>query len=207
MIPSKRPRGSNSRQGRIPQRSSVTDEELVLKVQDNQPTFYEELVKRYENQLLRYAQYLIKDRDKAADVVQIAFIKAYKNLNSFDAKKKFSSWLYRIVHNEAVNIIRKESKQFSLDALSFADKFLARFDNPEESMQDKEIKKLLKTSLDELPIAYRAPLVLYYLEDKSYDEIGEVLQMPIGTVGTRINRGKKQLKELVQRKGGEVYVR
>lgn len=190
-----------------PTLTTTSDEDLVIQIQNGSITHYEELVKRYESQLLRYAQYLLKDHDKASDVVQISFIKAYKNLNSFDSTKKFSSWLYRIVHNEAINIIRKESRQFSLDSLPFAERFLARFDQPETTLQDKEVRKLLKSSLEELPVTYRAPLVLFFLEDKSYDEISEVLRMPIGTVGTRINRGKKQLKEIVQRKGGEVYVR
>lgn len=185
----------------------LTDEQLVEKVRSSNPELYEEVVKRYEQQLLRYAQYVVKDPDKAADVVQMAFIKAYVNLQSFDISKKLSSWLYRIVHNEAVNIIRKDSRYFSLDGLSFSERLLSRFDEPDVQMQDAEVKKLLKTSLDELPLSYRAPLVLFYLEDKSYDEISEVLRMPVGTVGTRINRGKKQLKEIVQRKGGDIYAR
>lgn len=185
----------------------LTDEELVEKVRTQDTKLYEEIVKRYETQLLRYATYVVKDPDKAADVVQNAFIKAYVNLQSFDTSKKLSSWLYRIVHNEAVNIIRKESRTFSLDGISFAERLLAHFDEPDVQLQDKEVKKLLKKSLDELPLSYRAPLVLFYLEDKTYDEISEVLRMPVGTVGTRINRGKKQLKEIVQKKGGHIYAR
>ena len=185
----------------------LSDEELVERVRNDNQELYEEIVKRYENKLLRYAQYVIKDSEKAADVVQNAFIKAYVNLNSFDTDKKFSSWIYRIVHNEAVNIIRKDSRQFSLDGLTWGERILAREEDLEEDLRDEEVKKLLTDSLDELSLNYRAPLALYYLEEKSYEEIGEVLRMPVGTVGTRINRGKKQLKEIVEKKGGEIYVK
>lgn len=185
----------------------LTDEELIEKVRSENQELYEEVVKRYENQLLRYAQYVIKDTERAPDVVQNAFIKAFKNLQSFDTSKKFSSWIYRIVHNEAVNIIRKESRSFSLDGMTWGERFLAQDDEPDEDLRDEEVKDLLTESLDELPLSYRAPLALFYLEDKSYEEISDVLKMPVGTVGTRINRGKKKLKEIVQKKGGETYVR
>lgn len=185
----------------------LSDEKLVEQIRSDNQELYEEIVKRYENQLLRYAQYVIKDSEKAADVVQNAFIKAYKNLHGFDTNKKFSSWIYRIVHNEAVNIIRKDSRQFSLDGLKWGERFLAREEDLGEDIRDEEVKTLLKDSLEELPLNYRVPLALFFLEEKSYDEISEVLRMPVGTVGTRINRGKKHLKKIVQKKGGEIYVK
>ena len=104
-------------------------------------------------------------------------------------------------------MIRKDCRLFSLVGLKWAERFLAREEDLGEDIQDKEVKKLLKESLDELPLTYRAPLALFFLEGKSYEDISDVLRMPVGTVGTRINRGKKQLKKIVQKKGGEIYVR
>ncbi len=94
-----------------------------------------------------------------------------------------------------------------MDGITFGERFLAQEDEPTDDLHDKELKKVLKESLDELPINYRAPLALFYLEDTSYEEISDVLQMPVGTVGTRINRGKKYLKKIVEKKGGKVYVK
>lgn len=184
----------------------ITDEQLIEKIRTEDQELYEEIVKRYETQLLRYATYLINDSEKAADAVQNAFIKAFVNLQSFDSKKQFSSWIYRIVHNETVNIIRKKSRELPLEEFKWSEKFFARYDKSEKNIQEKEMKKILQESLKELPIKYRSPLVLFYLEDKSYEEISEVLRLPIGTVGTRINRGKKYMKEIVEKKGGKTYV-
>ncbi|KKQ24461.1 MAG: RNA polymerase sigma-70 factor, ECF subfamily [Candidatus Roizmanbacteria bacterium GW2011_GWC1_37_12] len=92
----------------------MSDEELITKIRTKDKELYAEIIRRYEAKLLRYANYLINDKDKAADIVQEAFIKAYINLNGFEVKKKFSSWIYRIVHNQAVNFIKKNKKEVPL---------------------------------------------------------------------------------------------
>ena len=92
-----------------------TDEEIVEIVKNENKESYAHIIKRYQDKLIRYAEYLIGDPDKASDAVQDSFIKAYINLNGFDVKKKFSSWIYRIVHNEAINLIDKNKKTIKLD--------------------------------------------------------------------------------------------
>ena len=96
---------------------------------------------------------------------------------------------------------------FSFEDIEWVENIFSRSAPIEDSLQTDEIRKLLKESLQEIPLSYRAPLILFYLEEKSYDEISDVLRIPMGTVGTRINRGKKYLKKVVQKKGGEAYVR
>lgn len=187
--------------------SSASDEDMVHVVLSGDVSAYEVLVKRYKKPLLRYATYITKGALYAADVVQESFVKAYINLKSFNPSKKFSSWMYRIVHNEAVNRIRKESRFFSFDDMSWTDMFSLRTESLDDHIEAREIKSILRKSLQELPLTYRAPLVLFYLEDKTYDEISDVLRIPIGTVGTRINRGKKYLKKVVQKKGGGAYAK
>lgn len=80
------------------------------KVRSSNHDFYAVIIKRYENKLLRYATNLIKDRDKAVDIIQQSFIKAFINLKSFNIKKNFSNWIYRIVHNEGINVLKKYQK-------------------------------------------------------------------------------------------------
>ncbi|MFA5030646.1 MAG: sigma-70 family RNA polymerase sigma factor [Patescibacteria group bacterium] len=174
---------------------SLTDEELVEHVRSKDQEVYSELVKRYEARLLRYAHSFVHDNHAAQDVVQNAFIKAFINLNGFNTKKKFSSWIYRIVHNESLNEIKKYKKEFSLD--SMLESSLPISDDSMEDAFDTQIsKEKISTCIDKLPFTYRSPIILHFLEDKSYEEISDILRMPIGTVGTRINRGKKLLNQL-----------
>lgn len=157
---------------------------------------YSQVVERYEKKLLRYASFLIKNETTAAEVVQDSFIKAYINLKSFDTKKKFSSWIYRIVHNEAINKIKRKKRLISIESVG-VHKSLSIEDDNIEKLNKKEIKKLIQEGLDKLDAKYSEVLILYFLEDKSYEEISDILRLPIGTVGTRVARGKKILGKIV----------
>ncbi|KKP46780.1 MAG: RNA polymerase, sigma-24 subunit, ECF subfamily [Candidatus Woesebacteria bacterium GW2011_GWA1_33_30] len=174
---------------------NVKDEELVEVIRLKDQELYTLIVKRYQDKLLRYANYLVNDEQQSADVVQEALIKGFINLNSFDKKKKFSSWIYRIVHNEAINFITKNKKAIKLDP-EFE---IADTKNIEEEYFKKEITAEVAICLDKIPLKYSEVLSLYYLEEKSYDEISDILRLPIGTVGTRINRGKLIIKKICKK--------
>jgi RNA polymerase sigma-70 factor, ECF subfamily len=88
-----------------------SDEQLVEEVRSKDQELYSHIVDRYQAKLMRYIKYLIFDEYKAADVVQETFIKAFINLNGFDTRKKFSSWIYRIAHNEAMNSVKKYHRE------------------------------------------------------------------------------------------------
>ncbi len=180
----------------MPDYQSISDEMLVEKIRSKDKNLYTHIVERYEAKLMKYAFYLINDQHKAADVVQESFIKAYINLNSFNTKKKFSSWIYRIVHNESINMIKKYKKEISLSP---------KFDIPsniniEDEIDAKEIIAKAQNCLSQMPIIYSEPLALYYLEEKSYEEISDILRIPMGTVATRINRAKIIMKLICQKK-------
>jgi len=176
--------------------SKLSDEEVVEITRTKNKEAYSEIIKRYQGKLMRYAKYLVNDNERASDVVQDAFIKAYINLNSFDTKRKFSSWIYRIVHNEAVNLINKYKKEKPL----FENVDFDSGVNIEEEYTQNEVRKMVKNCLEEMSLLYREPLSLYYLEEKSYKEISDILRIPIGTVGTRINRAKLIMRQICQRK-------
>lgn len=172
----------------------LSDEEIVEKVRSIDRELYSVIVERYQNKLLRYAINLIHDEVKASDIVQNSFIKAYVNLNGFSTKKKFSSWIYRIVHNEAINAVKKYGKEVPiLDDFDFKSN-----ENIEKEFEKKEIVIKVKKCLEEIPILYSEPLALYYLEEKSYEEISDILRIPMGTVATRISRGKILIGHLCQ---------
>ena len=175
---------------------NLSDEKIVEIVRTKDKNFYAEIIRRYEKKLLRYALYLFNDEQLAADAVQEALIKAYVNLHSFDVKKKFSSWLYRIVHNQAINLIRKNKQHSWIEENSELDSGI----DLEDDLIKKELKAHLHNCINQMPILYKEPLTLYFLEEKSYEEISDILRLPIGTVGTRINRAKHLVKKLCQKK-------
>lgn len=172
----------------------LTDEELVKEIKKDK-NVYEEIVDRYQAKLSRYINYLIHDEDASDDVLQNTFIKAYINLNGFDTNKKFSSWIYRIAHNESMNIIKKNKKEIRID-----DNFdISDNSNIEEEFDKKEIVKMVGVCIKKLPQKYSEVLILFYVDDKSYEEISDILRIPVGTVGVRIKRGKEMMKKICQR--------
>lgn len=174
--------------------ADLSDERVVVEVVLDKEA-YAELVKRYEGKLLRYVKYLVGEME-ADEIVQESFIKAFVNLQGFDEKKgKFSSWIYRIVHNEAMNKVKKK-KHLSLDLNDWLKEILPGKVNIEKEYEKKEEKEMVRRCLRDLEFRYRSVLSLYYLEDKNYEEIGEILKMPMGTVGVRLKRGKEKLKEI-----------
>lgn len=174
----------------------LSDEAIVEIVRTKDKNIFAEIIHRYEQKLLRYALYLVNDEQLAADAVQEGFIKAYVNLHSFNVKKKFSSWLYRIIHNQAINLIHKNKQHFSIEEGLEIDSEI----NLEDDLIKKELKAHLHNCINQMPILYKEPLTLYFLEEKSYEEISDILRIPIGTVGTRINRAKHLVKKLCQKK-------
>jgi RNA polymerase sigma-70 factor, ECF subfamily len=175
--------------------TKLSDEDVVELVRSKDKEVYAVIIKRYQGKLFRYASLILNDEHHGADVVQEGFIKAYINLNAFDTKKKFSSWIYRIVHNEAVNQLAKNKRQIPLDPeIEFASGV-----NIEASYIKQELIKNTHHCLENMPLIYKEPLSLMFLEEKSYEEISDILHLPLGTVGTRINRAKGIMKKLCQK--------
>ncbi|MFA6437136.1 MAG: sigma-70 family RNA polymerase sigma factor [Candidatus Paceibacterota bacterium] len=176
----------------------LSDEKLVELVRTKDQELYAEIVKRYQDRLLRYVLYLIKNRQKAEDAVQNTFIKAFINLMGFSTKQKFSSWIYRIAHNEAINIIKKHRKEILLDKDGWDHHQLLEDRHIYKQVSDKETKEQIKRYLSLLPLKYREPITLFYLEEKSYKEISDILRISIGGVGARINRAKIMLQKNIK---------
>jgi RNA polymerase sigma-70 factor, ECF subfamily len=176
-----------------------TDENLAKQAQAGDQHAFGVLVARYGDKLLRYAKRFLFDHEDGADVVQEVFIKAYTNIRGFDANRKFSSWIYRIAHNEFIDAIRKKGREplpfFDPDTL---------FPHPiepkeaDDEVKENELKSMLDSCLNRLKPKYREPLVLYYYEDLNYESIADILHVPISTVGIRLKRGKVALQKAYQ---------
>jgi len=177
---------------------NLPDEELVEITRNKDREAYAEIVGRYEKKLLRYTRYLIKNEHKACDAVQNTFIKAYENLQGFNTKRKFSSWIYRIAHNEAINEAKKYSKEVDGANIIWS-LFRGREELEPETATERELtRKRVGECLEKLPLKYKEVLAMYYLEGFGYSEIGEILKIPTNTVGTRIARGKKAMRKIME---------
>ena len=173
-----------------------TDPEIIRQVLNGEQSVFAVLMAKYEPAFLRYAQQFTKDADDAADVVQEAFIKIYRNLTANDPKRPFSSWAYRIVKNEALNWLRSRKRITFGEAAEYVLNRVFAQSTPELEYVAVETHDQLSAALECLPVTYRKPLELHALEERSYKEISAQLNLPIGTVGTRINRAKSLLKRM-----------
>ncbi|HEX5429523.1 MAG TPA: RNA polymerase sigma factor [Patescibacteria group bacterium] len=177
--------------------NSKSDEEVAILVQAGEVQAFGVLVERYEQKMLRYAHKFLFGYQDGEDVVQEVFLKAFTNIQGFDSSRKFSSWLYRIAHNEFINAIKKKRRE----PLPFFDPDTifphpVAQDDPVRDLNTKQMASMLNQSLDKLDPKYREALVLYYFEDLDYGMIAEILQIPKSTVGVRILRGKEFLKKI-----------
>jgi len=181
-----------------------TDEELVrLVLQDKE--YYLCVMQRYEEKLFRYicrSSGLLKE--ECEDILQNAFLKIYINLHDFDLSLKFSSWIYRIVHNEMVDYLRKNKMHHATlpleteeeDENSFIE-LLHDDTDMGKALDNTILRENIHVLLQQLPVHYREVLVLKYLEQKDYQEISDILRMPMGTVATLLHRAKKMMKEKI----------
>ncbi len=176
----------------------ITDNELVEIVRETDPERYAEIIERYQGKLFAYLYRLSGSREETEDILQDVFIKAFKNLRSYDTERKFSSWIYRIAHNEAVNNIKRKSlKRFipweNITATKDMLIMTSGEDAADVAWMRKETQKEVDEVINRLPSKYRQVLALRYYSDKSYEDISEILGKPINTVGTLISRAKKRM--------------
>lgn len=168
------------------------------------PAHFECLVSRYEQKLGHYVRRLSGLPPEAIeDILQEVFLKVYKNLNGYDEAYPFNGWIYRIAHNEAISHFRKagsrptlipledEEGKNLLNLLPSDTDLAGEYARTETALKIREL-------LFRLPEKYRSVLVLHFLEDKGYDEIGDILRLPAGTVATHLRRAKAQFKQLAQ---------
>lgn len=187
--------------------TELTDEELIKELQDNETIeAYEILVKRFKDPLTNFVFRFVGDRDASTDIVQDTMIKFYLNKDSYKSFAKFSTWIYTIAGNLAKNELkrRKRRKIFSLDnnvdddeskKIQIEDK---SFFEPDR-IADSNIKShIIQNALMKVKPVYREVVVLRDIEEFTYEEIADITGLSIGTVKSRINRGRTQLQKLLK---------
>ena len=189
----------NDAPGRIlPEAEVKSDEELVALTLVNQDYFLY-IINRYKDKLFRYIRRITNiDADEAEDVLQDVFIKAYLNLNDFDQDLKFSSWIYRIAHNQVITQYRKTKARpqgHKVDLTNEEVKNLISDLNPTRDIDIKLLKGNIHKVLDKLEEKYREILILKFIEEKSYQEISDIIERPIGTVASLLNKAKQEFRK------------
>ncbi|WP_316572764.1 RNA polymerase sigma factor SigW [Neobacillus sp. YIM B06451] len=163
---------------------------------------FAEIVELYKDKLYQLGYRMLGNRHEAEEIAQEAFIRAYVNINSYNQEYKFSTWLYRIATNLCIDRIRKKKPDYYLDAEVAGTEGLTLYSRipsdsplPDKEVEMMELQEAIQGEIVRLPEKYRSVIVLKYIEELSLNEISEILDLPLGTVKTRIHRGREALRK------------
>ena len=172
-----------------------SDSQLVQSAQQGDPAAFGNLVQLYQQPLLRAMLPVTDNHEEAQDIVQEAFIQAYRNLGSFRGDSAFFTWIYRIAFNLAKARHRKQ-RPFSIDTSSLS--MPSKEPSAEQIFESSEFRTILRTAIAELSTDHQHVIILRELEELDYDEIAQRLDLSVGTVRSRLHRARAQLRELLQ---------
>jgi RNA polymerase sigma-70 factor (family 1) len=170
-----------------------TDIELVISIREGDILAFEEIVKRYQRSLYFFVMGIVHDEAASLDVVQESLFKIYQVIDRVDVTKKFSTYLFEIAKNNAISYLRKNKRTVSIEHIAeleddepFIEKFLRQ-----------DLAELVQKAVRSLPKQYRTVITLYYFEDMSYEEISNIVHLPINTVRTHLKRAKEKLQKQI----------
>lgn len=175
------------------------DEELIERFQNGELYAFELIVQRYKEPLTNFIYYYLGNRLDAEDVVQETFIRLYKKKEMYRKVAKFSTWIYTIASNLAKTELRKRKRKrvLSLSKIGYEDKDFEIPDSlsqPDKIVENNMEMKFIKGEIDKLPARFKEVVILRDIEQLSYEEISDILKIPIGTVKSRVNRGRSRLQ-------------
>lgn len=189
--------------------SSIEDDGFVIRALKGDESAYKDLVEKYDRPIYFHIRKMIKEKELVEDLVQEVFMKAFKNLATYSNEYAFSTWLYRIATNHTIDYLRKKK----LQTLSINDPYKTKDGELEIQLPDetyatdkqvikKERKKIVQDAITNLPEKYRAVIQLRHMDELTYDEIADELDLPLGTVKAHIFRARELLyKALIDKKG------
>lgn len=187
--------------------SSREDDVLVKRAMGGDEQAYTELVEKYQRALYFHILKMIKDKEQVNDLVQEAFVKAFDNLNTYSTNYAFSTWLYRIATNHTIDYLRKKK----LKTLSIDEPVKTRDGEMKMQLEDesagtdrniirKQRQNIVQGAIEDLPPKYRKVIEMRHMEEKSYQEIADVLDLPLGTVKAHIFRARELLYKALKDK-------
>lgn len=175
------------------------DDRIIERVLAGDTRAFALLVDRHREKAMTLALRMLKNREDAEEALQDAFVRAFRSLDRFERKSRFSTWLYRIVFNVCFSVQRKQGTAgifFEEDAPAMAVHY-RRADRPDVACEGAEFERIVQESIDSLPPVYGTIFTLYFVNDMSYEEIAEVAGLPINTVKTRLFRARGLLRAAV----------
>jgi RNA polymerase sigma-70 factor (ECF subfamily) len=186
--------------------SAVADCDLVTRAMAGREDGFEELVRRYQRPIAAYVYRMVGDYDAALDLTQEVFIKVYASLARYRSEFKFSTWIYKIAHNAAVDHLRRHStREQSLVNQVDGEQYDLPIESgrlsPEQESEKAERCAEIELVVRQLPAAYRELIVLRHSHDLSYDEIAEVTSLPLGTVKNRLFRAREIMRQQFVQRG------
>ena len=184
----------------------ATDHDLIALARTGSEKAYRELLDRYQRPVFSLVYRMVRDRELAEDLAQETFVKVFNHLDRFNPKYKFSSWIFKIASNLAIDSLRKrEPETVSLDGSRHAQTadeieatritVEAKDENPEEFLEAKELGQEIEQAIGQLRPDYRTAILLRHVEGRAYEEISEIMGVPLGTVKTYIHRARTELRE------------
>jgi len=186
--------------------AGLADYELVQTAVAGREASFEELVRRYQRPIAAYVYRMVGDYDSALDLTQEVFIKVYNSLNRYRSEFKFSTWIYKIAHNAAIDHLRRHAvREQTLSGSVEGERREVTIESkrltPEQESERKERRLEIESVVQLLQPAYRELIVLRHSHDLSYDEIAEVTGLPLGTVKNRLFRAREAMRELLVHRG------
>jgi RNA polymerase sigma-70 factor (ECF subfamily) len=189
-----------------PPNRDLSDEVLMLRTGQGDRGAFDEIVRRYSSRMVNVVYQMTGDSELAQDIAQETFYRAYRSASTYKQIAKFSTWLYTIALNLCRNELRRRKHKFySLEEMAEREEEPGvRIDiedesaKPDRDVEQKELSELIKMAIDRLPEKFRQPLVLRDVQGLSYEETGEILNLPEGTVKSRINRARQRVKEILR---------
>ena len=186
-------------------KAKETDSTLINQAKSGDAQAYDKLLNKYRNSVYNLVYRMVRDIEEAEDLTQEAFIKAFNSLAQFNEDYAFSTWLYKIATNNCIDFFRKRKLQtLSLDKpIQYKDSEIHQEIpdpelNPEKSILASERSSIIREAIETLPEKYYTAIVLRHTEEKSYEEIAEILRLPIGTVKARIFRAREMLNKALK---------
>ena len=189
-----------------PEWARLTDQEVVLLARSGRQAAYRELIRRYERPVFALLFRMVRDRELAEDLSQETFIKALNAIESYRPEFKFSSWIFKIANNAAIDHLRRrELDTLSLDGSPHAEtpeaiqatalQIGARQESPLDTVEAKELGSEIEAAIGRLRPEYRSCILLRHVEGRAYEEIADILDLPLGTVKTYIHRARNELRQ------------
>jgi RNA polymerase sigma-70 factor (ECF subfamily) len=188
-----------------PPLAAATDQEIVARARAGEEAAYRELIRRYERPVFSLLFRMVRDRELAEDLAQETFVKALNAIESYRPEFKFSSWIFKIANNAAIDHLRRrELDTLSLDGSPHAETPEAieatalqigdRQETPLDAVEAKELGGAIEAAISQLRPEYRSCILLRHVEGRAYEEIAEILGLPLGTVKTYIHRARNELR-------------